>query len=548
MRWRRHATRGRWRVGLTALLFAACGIDPALADDGPTSTELRNAASSTEWLLPNHDYSTQRHVALTQITRDNAANLRPVCSYNIEDTSRFGSGPLVYRGVMYVTSGDTTVALDAATCALRWRHVWRGKNVPDVGGPPKTTANAFKSRGAAIKDGKLVRATSDSHLIALDMANGKVLWAQQVASAARYEFVVMAPLIVDDLVIAGIGIGEYAVKGWIGAFRLSDGEPVWRFNTVPDDGEAGADSWSEVDARERGGGGVWVTPALDPATGLLYVAVGNPVPDFFGDVRQGANLYTGSLIVLEAATGKLRWHRQIVPHDLHDWDVTVAGPLYQVGTGSDTRSLIAVGGKDGVLRTIDRDTRQPVFETPVTTRDNTDATPTVQGVHACPGVLGGMQWSHPAYSPSLNLLIAPAVDWCGTYRKADELRYVRGQLYLGGSLSFDTGDNGRGWLTAVDATSGEVRWKYASSRPLLAAVTTTASGLVFTGELTGDFLALDGRDGKVLYRHDTEMPLHAGVISYAVDDRQYVAIAAGAAVGFWRAPSASATVTVFALP
>ncbi len=240
MRWLPHATRGRWRTGLTMLLIAAaCGIGPALADDGPTSAELRNAASSTEWLLPNHDYSTQRHVPLTQIRRDNAADLRPVCSYDIGDTSRFGSGPLVYRGVMYVTSGDTTVALDAATCALRWRHVWRGKNVPDDGGPPRTVANAFKSRGAAIKDGKLVRATSDSHLIVLDLTNGKVLWARQVAASGQYEFVLMAPLIVDDLAIAGVGISEYAVKGWLGAFRLSDGEPVWRFNTVP--ASAGAD-------------------------------------------------------------------------------------------------------------------------------------------------------------------------------------------------------------------------------------------------------------------------------------------------------------------
>lgn len=549
MRWLPHATRGRWRTGLTMLLIAAaCGIGPALADDGPTSAELRNAASSTEWLLPNHDYSTQRHVPLTQITRDNAADLRPVCSYDIGDTSRFGSGPLVYRGVMYVTSGDTTVALDAATCALRWRHVWRGKNVPDDGGPPRTVANAFKSRGAAIKDGKLVRATSDSHLIVLDLTTGKVLWARQVAASGQYEFVVMAPLIVDDLVIAGVGISEYAVKGWLGAFRVSDGEPVWRFNTVPDDGEPGAETWSEVETREHGGGGVWVTPAYDADTGLLYAAVGNPVPDFFGDVREGTNLYTGSLIALEAATGKLQWHRQIVPHDLHDWDVTVAGPLYLTGTGNDTRSLIAVGGKDGILRAIDRESRQQVFATPVTSQDNTGAAPTVPGVRACPGVLGGMQWSHPAYLPMLNLLVAPAVDWCGTYRKSDDLRHVRGQLYLGGSFSFDVGSSGSGWLTAVDAASGSVKWRYQSTRPMLAAVTTTASGLVFTGELSGDVLALDGRDGKVLYRHDTGMPLHAGVISYAVGGRQYVAVTSGTATSFWRTPLASARVMVFALP
>ena len=532
----------------TMLPMALCPGVPALADDGPTPRELGDAATSTEWLLPNHSYASQRHVNLTQIDREHASQLRPVCTYAFDDTNRFGSGPLVYGGVMYVTSGDTTVALDAATCDVHWRHVWQGRDVPGVGNARKAVGNAFKSRGAALGDGKLVRATSDSRLIALDTATGRLLWDRPVATAGRYEFVMMAPLIHDGLVIAGIGIGEFAVKGWIGAFRLSDGEPVWRFNTVPDDGEPGVETWSDADARQHGGGGVWVTPSIDAATGLLYAAVGNPVPDFFGDVREGSNLYTGSLIVLDAKSGRLVWHRQLVPHDLHDWDLTVAGPLYEVATADGARPMIAVGGKDGLLRSIDRETRQQRFEAPVTTRLDADVVPTVQGVHACPGVLGGMQWSLPAFNPGLGLLFAPAVDWCGTYRKTDELRYVQGQLYLGGSFSFDPLDKSRGVLTAVDAVTGELRWKYESARPMLAAVTTTSAGLVFTGELTGHLLVLDGRDGKVLFRFDTGMPLHAGVITYAVAGKQYIAVASGAAVSFWRVPSASSAVMVFALP
>lgn len=518
------------------------------AGEGPTQEELDGAASSKEWLLPNHSYASQRYVDLKQINRDNASLLRPVCTYNFEDTNRFSSGPLVYRGVMYVTSGDTTVALDAATCEVRWRHQWQAKGNRGESKASSTITNGFKSRGAALKDGKLVRSTSGSNLIALDAQTGKLMWEKPVASAARYEFVMMAPLIYEDLVIAGIGIGEFGVNGWIGAFRLSDGEPVWRFNTVPKDKEPGAETWSDTGARERGGGGVWVTPAIDQASGLIYAAVGNPVPDFFGDARQGANLYTASLIVLDARTGKLQWYKQFVPHDLHDWDLTVAGPIYNVGTGADARALVAVGGKDGFLRAIDRNTQQQIFETAVTRRLNADLAPTVQGVYTCPGVLGGMQWSHPAFNPLLNTLFAPAVDWCGQYVKADELRYVQGQLYMGGSIRLDPVEQSRGWLTAVDATSGAIRWKYESTRPMLAAVTTTSSDLVFTGELTGDFLVLDGRDGTVLYRYDTGVPVHAGVITYEIDGKQFVATASGAALPFWRARWGSSTVVVFSLP
>jgi len=530
------------------LLLASGGFDlPAAAEEGPTRGELRSAERSTEWLLPNHDYAGQRFVDLEQITRDNAGNLRPVCTYDFGDTSRFSAAPLVYRGLLYVTSGDSTIALDAATCALRWRHDWRANGAPAQAGP-RTVTNAFKSGGASLQDGKLVRATSDGHLIALDAKTGQLVWKQQIAAAQSYEFVTMAPLIYEDLIIAGIGISEYAVRGWIGAFRLSDGEPLWRFNTVPGDDEPGAQTWSDRDARRRGGGGVWVTPTIDSDTGRLYVAVGNPVPDLYGDVREGDNLYTGALLVLDVRTGKLEWYKQFVPHDLHDWDITSAGPIYRTTIQGETRPIVSAGGKDGLLRSVDRDTRQQIFEVPVTTRLNAETAPTTQGVHACPGILGGMEWSPPAFNPGLGLLFAPAVDWCGVYSKSAELRFAAGQLYLGGSFSFDPGESSRGWLTAIDAATGTIKWRYQSSKPMLAAVTTTSSELVFTGELTGHMLVLDGRDGSVLYRFDTGVPLHAGVITYAVDGKQYVAVATGAATSFWRVGRPSSRVSVFALP
>ena len=536
---------------VTSMFVCAIAVawsQPVSAQHGPTQSDLNQAKQSTDWLLPNHDYEGQRYADLKEITRDNVSRLRPVCMYYPGDLNRFASNPLVYRGVMYVTSGNTTVALDAANCELRWRHEWKPKNKEAQYRFGDVVVNPFKSRGIALKDGRLIRSTADSHLISLDAQTGALLWEKAIANAEKYELMVMAPLVYEDLVITGIGISEFGVRGWIGAFRVSDGEPVWRFNTVPNDGELGADSWSDGTERKRGGGGVWVTPSLDVDQGLLYAAVGNPVPDFFGDTREGANLFTAAMIVLDARTGALRWHKQFVPHDLHDWDLTSAGPLYSAKRGGVYRPLVAVGGKDGFLRAVDREGREQLFATAVTTQANSDVAPTLEGVHACPGVLGGMQWSSPAFNPALNTLFVPSVDWCGVFKKADELRYVQGQLYMGGAFTYDPPEKSHGWLTAVDASTGAVKWQYESKRPMLAAVTTTSSDLVFTGELTGHFLALDGRDGKVLYRFNAGLPLLAGVITYAVDGKQYVAIASGSAAGFWKAAPAPSAVIVFALP
>jgi alcohol dehydrogenase (cytochrome c) len=358
---------------------------------------------------------------------------------------------------------------------------------------------------------------------------------------------IMAPLVYEDLVISGIGISEYGVKGWIGAFRLSDGERVWRFNTVPGEGEPGFDTWSSTDDTPRGGGGIWVTPSLDVEKGLLYVAVGNPAPDFFGGVRMGKNLYTAAMIVLDARSGKLEWFRQFVPHDQHDWDLTVTNPLYSTVIGGAHRSVMSVAGKDGILRAIDRESHDQIYEVPLTTLSNPDAEPTIEGVHTCPGVLGGFEWSSPAFSPTLGMLVAPTVDWCGVFKKADELRFIPGQQYMGGSFSFDPVDKSGGWLTAVNASTGAVEWKYHSKRPMLASVTMTLADLVFTGELTGDFVVLDAREGNILYRFNTGGPVTAGVITYAVGGKQFVGVMSGAAIRFWRTPPASSTVIIFSL-
>jgi glucose dehydrogenase len=246
-----------------------------------------------------------------------------------------------------------------------------------------------------------------------------------------------------------------------------------------------------------------------------------------------------------AAAGRCH---QATPHDTHDWDLTQASPLFTAEVKGQSRRLVAVTGKDGLLRVLDRETREPIYEVAVTRRENITAPVTIEGVHTCPGPLGGVQWNGPAFSPRTNMLYVPAVDWCGTYKKAEELRHVKGRLYMGGSFVPDPVDQMRGWLTAIDALSRTAQWRYQSSRPMVAAVTATSADLVFTGELNGDVIVLDGRDGSVLYRSKTGGAISGGIVTYQVGGKQYVAVTSGAATRFWRVPPASATVVVFSLP
>ncbi|MBK8316412.1 MAG: PQQ-binding-like beta-propeller repeat protein [Acidobacteria bacterium] len=237
-----------------------------------------------------------------------------------------------------------------------------------------------------------------------------------------------------------------------------------------------------------------------------------------------------------------------MPADFHDWDVTQVSPLFETRINGKMRKLITTTGKDGLLHVLDRETHEHLYVVPVTTRKNPDVPlNTTEGVYACPGVLGGVQWNGPAYNPGLNMLFVNAVDWCSTFKKAKEFRAGVGG-YMGGTSVRDPVEQSRGWLTAIDAATGQVRWKYESQRPMLAAVTTTSAELIFTGELTGDFLVLDARDGKVLYRFNAGGPLNGGIISYAINGRQYIAVNSGNATGFWLAAKGSATVLLFALP
>jgi alcohol dehydrogenase (cytochrome c) len=504
---------------------------------GPGQAELTSNEDPSNWLYHTGNYSGTRYSPLSQISIENIDELRVACAYQVGRIETFYAGPIIYEGVMYISTGHVTAAIDAATCREKWRKEWE----------PKDEMVWLNNRGVAIKDGYVVRGTADGYLVALDAEDGELLWARQIAKAEFGETVTMPPLIFEDLVIIGPAGSENNIQGWVGAFRLTDGEPVWRFNTVPRPGEPGAETWGEVAGVPAGGGSIWTPMSLDAERAELYVPVTNPAPDLPKHLRPGKNLYTNSALALDVRTGKFRWYDQIVPYDFHDWDQTQVSPLVRASVAGKERNLLITTGKDGLLHALDRDTHERLYQTEVTTRKNVDVPLTTEGVDVCPGVLGGVQWNGPAYHPDTGLLYVPAVDWCFRFSLMpdEEVRYVPGEMYLGGEVAEH--EDWQGWLTAVDVKDGSIRWRYRSEMPLVAAVTTTGGGLVFTGEMTGDFLALDAATGDERYRFNTGGGINGGIATYSVGGKQFVATTSGGGT-FTFGGGGSPTVFVFSLP
>jgi alcohol dehydrogenase (cytochrome c) len=516
--------------------------------NGPTQHELDNAASdSANWLYVDHDYQGRRYSALDQINTNNVGRLGRVCAHTFPEKSPSQNAPIVYKGMIYAASAHYTVALDGATCEVIWQHQWQPK-----------LREVFKTqRGVALADGKIVRGSPDGSLFALDAKTGKELWSRQVADPADGYFISAPPLIVDDLIFIGPAGSESAGKGWVGAFKLSSGERVWKFNTVPDLGEPGAQTWGDnPKGLKTGGGAIWTAMSYDPEKRLLYVPVGNPAPDFYDKNRPGTNLYTSSVVALAARTGKLAWYFQATPHDQRDYDLTHASPLFSIGVAGKSRRVMSVTGKDGLLRLLDLQTRQVIYRVPFTTRKNSEGPVGLDPLLACPGLLGGHEWSGSAYNPSANTLFVPATDWCSYVRMIDKEPQLqedntKGPYYFGGEAKFSPWSEASGWLTAFDASTGKEKWKYHAAKPMIGGVVATGGGLVLTGELSGMFEAFDAQTGRILFTHDVGGPVGGGVVSYEAGGKQHIAVVSGY-VGSYNDFSpelggANPTVTVFAL-
>jgi alcohol dehydrogenase (cytochrome c) len=505
---------------------------------GPTQAELLAAATNKrDWLYATHDYAGSRFVDNAQINTSNAAKLKPLCIYRSDIPGPTQTNPLVYKGVMYVTVENYTAAIDAKTCRARWTYRWKSDG----------KAISLANRGVAIKDGVLVRGTPDGHLIALDMEKGTLLWSRKIAEFEAGQYLSMPPLMFEDLVIYGPAGADFGPKNWVGGFRIATGEQVWRFNLVPDANEPGADTWKDPKSLEHGGGSLWTPLALDAATGTLFLPVGNPAPDFYGDVRVGDNLYTNSVVALDVRTGKLRWYKQFGPNDVWDSDLTQVSPVFSAQVGGRHRDLLAVAGKDGLLRVLDRKTQEMLFEVPITTRTNVDTRPTVEGIHRCPGLLGGMEYNGPAYNPKTQTLFTGANDWCGTFKlSAEAPSFAPATHYYGGGVTPDPHDQARGWLMAFDAVTGKARWKKEWPETWSSALVATSGNVIFTGSADNDFLVIDQKNGDVLYRFNTGGSIGGGVVSYEIDGKQYVATTSGVISGF-HGGSGTSAIVIFGL-
>jgi alcohol dehydrogenase (cytochrome c) len=522
------------------------GDPPDAQPSGPTQEELNHAADDAEnWLYVDHDYQGRRYTALDQINAGNVRDLVQVCYYSFPELVPAQTAPVVHAGVLYATTAHFTVAIDGATCKVIWQHEWQPKGY-----------ETFKTqRGAAIMGGKIVRGTADDYLIALDRTTGNLLWSKSVAPSDEGHFISMPPLIVDDLVLIGPAGSEWAAKGWVGAFRLSDGERVWKFNIVPDPGQPGAETWGpDPKVLATGGGNLWTPMSLDTDKGLVYVAGGNPAPDFYDADRPGDNVYTNSVIALDVHTGKLAWYYQALPHDTRDYDLTHVAPIFTFTANGQEHTVITVTGKDGLLRLLDRDSHQLLYSVPFTTRKNTDAPFGSGWMKVCPGILGGQEWSGSAYSPRLRALFVPAAEWCHKIRRdthpPDPQPEKTKGAFFGGELKTDWAE-ASGVLTSFDAATGDVLWKYFAAKPMIGGATVTGGDLVFTGDASGDFLALDAKSGSVLYRGGIGYAVGGGVVSYLAEGRQYVAVVSGF-VGIYNryAPElrgGNPTITVFGL-
>lgn len=486
-------------------ILAACAVT------GAAGVPAQETSPGSQWLSINNHLDGQRFSPLKEITPDNAAQLREVCRLQVDGPTTFHAGLVVVDGVIYTNTGLQTVAMDAATCALRWKFSYL----------PDEERASPSNRGLAVLDGRVFRGTGDARLIALDAATGKLLWKTVIGAPRLGEAATAAPLAWGGVVYMGISGSELGARGRVLAFDAQTGRELWRFNTVATGNEPGANTWKRPESAKTGGGGVWGSMSLDVTTGELFVPVGNPWPDIDKGYRPGANLFTDSMVVLDARTGALKWWHQVTPEDWEDMDLVAAPVLYR---DSRIRDVLAFGGKDGYVTGVDRDTHQVIFHTPVTTIENHPASATEAGVRICPGYAGGVEWNGPTLDRLNNTLITGAVDLCFRV-KSGTTHYSTSEPSFGGSVEPDGPSTG--WITALDSETGEVRWRYHTEKPVVAGVTPTAGGVTFAGDLNGNFLVFNSKTGELVHKTPTGGALAGGVVTYEAAGRQYVAFASG---------------------
>ena len=504
-------------------------------------------ALATGWPSYNRTLSSERYVPFDQINSTNVSRLKQLCVYDLNVDTSIQTGPIVIDRTLYATTDKEIFAIDAETCEQKWRVREEG---PSIG--------QRVNRGAAYLDGRLFRGTEEGDVLAYDAASGKKLWSTHLADPQKGESVPAAPIAWSGLVFIGTaGSDRYGVTGRVYALEAQTGKVVWETYTVPTDAPQPRNekmqaqarlTWGNLDGVPITGGGTWTTCTLDPKRGLLYVPVGNPGPDFANQVRPGANLYTNSILVLDARSGIYRNHYSLVPADFHDWDLAAAPVLVTTKSG---KRVVAGAPKDGLLHVYDLTTGEKLYATPITTRENDAASLSTTPTRFCPGVAGGSEWNGPAFSPDTNLFYDGTVDWCHSVTlDLAELAKKPGQPWTGTELAAQFGrkdPNWSGWVTATDADTGQIKWQFHATAPVLSGVTPTKGGLVFAGDMDKHAYAFDAATGKVLWRAELPGAPGGGAIVYLVEGKERVAFVAGTRSAVFPVSPSSAKIVIFGL-
>jgi alcohol dehydrogenase (cytochrome c) len=471
------------------------------------------SAADVGWPSYNGSLESHRFSPLTDITPQNAADLREVCEASLGDEGAVEAAPVVIGDTLYVTTIHTVVAIDATNCALRWRYIYEASE-----------QEIFPvNRGVAYLDGKLYRGTNDGRLVAINATTGKELWRVKIADPTIGEFLAAAPIVWNGMIFLGPAGSDWGIHGRMNAYDAKTGKEVWRFNLIPNKGEPGYETWHIPETAIHGGGGTWTSYTLDPATGELFVSIANPAPDLLPDTRPGDNLYTNAVVVLDAKTGTLKWYYQFDPNDGFDYDLSATAALFTDNRG---HRRLAVAGKDGYLYLVDRDTHKLVSKTAITTQKPPPSAPTPAGVYACPGSQGGVLWNGPAYSPATNLVYTGAVDWCATFQSGPAVLQPP-RFYSGTGIKHPLEKSKTGWVYGVNAATGKAAWQYHASSPVVSGTTPTAGGVLLSGEASGDMLVFDARSGKLLLKQNLGGSLGSSFSTYSVAGKQYVATMAG---------------------
>ena len=532
--------------------------DVAVAPSVPAETPSPTAAA--DWPSYNRTLNSQRYSPLSQINTKNVGKLKVLCTYDTHQFASFESGLIMVGDALIGTTEFDIFSLNPTTCAENWRthEDYQPNLLPS-------------NRGPAYWDGMLFRGTQDGRVLAYDFKTGKRLWAARIADEKIGESVPSAPIASDGLVFIGNAGGDFkGGKGHVFALEAKTGKIVWEFFLAPKvDGDVAlgplgatpldTSTWKTLPGIGIDGAGTWTSYTLDTKAGLLYVPVGDPAPAFSISVREGANLYSDSVVVLDAKTGDYKSHFQIVSPDWHDWDVSSPPILIQTKGG---KQLMALAPKDGHLYGYDLDTNARLYRVPVTRVENADE-PFSQdkAVHFCPGSVGGDEWNSPGYDPTTNLILSGTVEWCSTVTVQSNKKLEAapvGQPWSGMSTlnpinmfgkNTKTDGTWAGWVYATDADTGVWKWRVKSNFPIVAAITPTAGGVVFFADVGGNFYALDSSNGEKLFGQvlGGGGGIGGGIITYNANGTQKIAVAAGFSMVAWPTKPVTAKVIVLGL-